>query len=264
MNNDEKTLLYDDDDFFKPKPPTFGMVLCSSDHKESTFIIRRWAKFVAHCIHTKKVKVEKGSNNQRIVFVCEESLNCNWQIQVVVKKIRNYDADDKVPVWIITKLNEYHNNCSATGSSLSAANIALAISAKNDSTMNKKLTKTEIESAIQGTNLVSSTNFNKTKIYDIKIKALQCSKADSFSQGFEYLTSYLLHLKHLNPDSVIDLQHTMDQANQKRFGRCIIMMSSTVNIVTVGACKPVISFDASFLKTNEWEKYQLMAAGNDY
>jgi len=96
-------------------------------------------------------------------------------------------------------------------------------------------------------------------LYRVKNKVIEAN-SNPFSEDFLYLTSYLTELRKQNPHSIIHLQHTIDQDGHKRFGRLMVMMRATSEIV-VRSCKPVISFDSCFLKSAEWSKYQLLVVG---
>jgi len=76
-------------------------------------------------------------------------------------------------------------------------------------------------------------------LYRVKNKVIEAN-SNPFSEGFLYLTSYLTELRKQNPHSIIHLQHTIDQDGHKRFGRLMVMMRATSEIV-VRSCKPVIS-----------------------
>ena len=164
--------------------------------------------------------------------------------------------DPKTRYWIVNELIDSHINCSHTYRNLSVKlinkskhNKAIVLPGSNPKTMSENSTEL-------GFNGISNAKFYRA----MKKKV---NSVENFSDGFNYIESYVMNVFELNPCSIIELQYYLDNDGKRRFGRLFTTLRSMIEAVVIG-CKPVISFDACFTKTELWGKYQILVAGKFY
>jgi hypothetical protein len=192
----------------------------------------------------KTCQAAAGCSNKWIKFQCSSNSSCRWMISISLRS-----SNDE---WRISQLVDVHSDmCSSLGKPTCNDLVKLYAIRISDKTTGVEFQKMVLADGL-GT-------ICKTVIYD-SMSQIRSNASDPFVDGFSYLNSYLDVLRECNCGSIIESEFTVDSFGSKRFGRLMILMRSTINVV-INCCKPILSFDAAFFKIPEWNKFQILIAG---